>query len=78
MSEVRRNEEITKLISECRTRDEFIQQKEAVIMSIVSSLKEQMSRATLHRVASGEDSKTYLKPASITQYPGTLQHGTST
>ena len=45
MSEVHRNEEITKLISECRTRDELIQQKDAVIMSLVSSLKEQMSSA---------------------------------
>ena len=78
MSEVHRNEEITKLISECRTRDEFIQQKDAVIMSLVSSLKEQMSSATSPRVASGEDSKTYLKPASMAQYPGMLQHGTST
>ena len=78
MSEVHRNEEITKLISECRTRDELIQQKDAVIMSLVSSLKEQMSSATSPREASGEDSKTYLKPASMAQYPGTLQHGTST
>ena len=78
MSEVHRNEEITKLISECRTRDELIQQKDAVIMSLVSSLKEQMSSATSPRVASGEDSKTYLKPVSMAQYPGTLQHGTST
>ena len=31
MSEVHRNEEITKLITECRTRDELIQQKDAVI-----------------------------------------------
>ena len=78
MSEVHRNEEIMKLISECRTRDELIQQKDAMIMSLVSSLEEQMSSATSPRVASGEDSKTYLKPSSMAQYPGTLQHGTST
>ena len=37
-----------------------------------------MSSATSPRVASGKDSKTYLKPANMAQYPGTLQHGTST
>ena len=78
MSEVHRNEEITKFISECRTRDELIQQKDAVIMSLVSSLKKQMSSSTSPRVASGEDSDAYLKPASMAQYPGMLQRGTST
>ena len=37
-----------------------------------------MSSATSPRVASGEYSKTYLKPASMAQYPGTFQHVTST
>ena len=46
-----------------------------MLMSLVSSLKEQMSSATSPRVAYGEESKTYFKPASIAQYPGTLQHG---
>ena len=49
-----------------------------MIMSLVSTLKEQMSSATSPRVASGEDSKTYLKPESMAQHPGTLQHDTST
>ena len=34
-SEVHRNEKITKLISECRTRNKLIQQKDAVIMSLL-------------------------------------------
>ena len=37
-----------------------------------------MSSAISPRAASGEGSKTYLKPASMAQYPGTLQHDTST
>ena len=35
-----------------------------------------MSSATSPRVAYGEESITYFKPASMAQYPGTLQHGT--
>ena len=58
-----------------QTRDELIQHKDAVIMSLVSSLKEQMSSATSPRVAYGEESKTYFKPASMAPYLGTLQHG---
>ena len=59
-----------------QTRDELIQQKDAVILSLVSSLEEQMSSATSPRVAYGEESKMHFKPASMAQYPGTLQHGT--